>query len=262
MSLSELGRDEEAIKEAERAVELNPGDSAAHLDLAISAKRGDQERAIAEAYRAIKLGSENSSAYQFLMNCLFESRRYNEAAGLGREWLAMTPYDAAAHSALGFALTQDGDLTTATQHLGYVMMLRPEVEQAHVQLRQILLSLASEQDGLQRLRDIAVNAPDSPRMLDEIAWLLATYPDSRSRDGTEAVRLAEHACDLTERKIPALLDTLAAAYAETGDFPRAISAGEEALNRARSSGDNDAVKLSENILSSLHENVPYREEPK
>jgi tetratricopeptide (TPR) repeat protein len=142
------------------------------------------------------------------------------------------------------------------------MMLRPEVEQAHAQLRQILLSLASEQDGLQRLRDIAANAPDSPRMLDEIAWLLATYPDSKSRDGTEAVRLAEHACDLTERKIPALLDTLAAAHAEAGDFPRAIAAAEEALNRARSSGDNDAVKLSENILASLRENVPYREEPK
>jgi tetratricopeptide (TPR) repeat protein len=241
---------------------LKPNDSAVHLDLAISAKRSDLDRAIAEAHHAIELGPENSSAYQFLMNCLFESHRYNEAAGLGREWLAVTPYDAAAHSALGSALAEDGDLATGAQHLGYVMMLRPEVEQAHAQLRQILLSLASEQDGLQRLRDIAANAPDSPRMLDEIAWLLATYPDSKSRDGTEAVRLAEHACDLTERKIPALLDTLAAAYAEAGDFPRAISAAEEALNRARSSGDNDAVKLSENILASLRENVPYREEPK
>jgi tetratricopeptide (TPR) repeat protein len=262
LSLNELGHDEEAIKEAERAIELKPNDSAVHLDLAISAKRSDLDRAIAEAHHAIELGPENSSAYQFLMNCLFESRRYNEAAGLGREWLAVTPYDAAAHSALGLALAEDGDLATAAQHLGYVMMLRPEVEQAHAQLRQILLSLASEQDGLQRLRDIAANAPDSPRMLDEIAWLLATYPDSKSRDGTEAVRVAEHACDLTERKIPALLDTLAAAYAEAGDFPRAIAAAEEALNRARSSGDNDAVKLSENILASLRENVPYREEPK
>ena len=140
-------------------------------------------------------------------------------------------------------------------------MLRPEVEQAHAQLRQILLALAKEQDGLQRLREIAANAPDSPRMLDELAWLLATYPDSKSRDGTEAVRLAKHACELTERKIPALLDTLAAAYAEAGDFPQAISAAEEALGHARSSGDNDAAKLSESILASLRENLPYRQEP-
>jgi tetratricopeptide (TPR) repeat protein len=260
LSLSELGRDEEAIKEAERAIELKPSDSAGHLQLAISVRRSDPERAIVEAHRAIDLGPEDSSAYQLLMSCLFESRRYKEAADLGRELLAVTPYDAAAHSALGSALADNGDLVSAAQHLGYVMMLRPDVEQAHAQLRQILLLLAKESDGLQRLRVIAANAPDSPRMLDEVAWLLATYPDSKSRDGTEAVRLAEHACDLTERKIPALLDALAAAYAEAGDFPRAISTVEEALNRARSSGDNDAVKLSESILGSLRENLPYREE--
>jgi tetratricopeptide (TPR) repeat protein len=261
LGLTELGRDAEAIEEAEQAIELDPNDSDVRLDLAVSIKRKDRERAIAEARRAIEFGPENSSAYQFLMDCLFESRRYNEAADLGREWLTLTPYDAAAHSALGSALAENGDLVSAAQHLGYVMMLRPEVEQAHAQLRQILLSLAKEPDGLQRLRDISANAPDSPRMLDELAWLLATYPDSKSRDGTEAVRLAERACALTERRIPALLDTLAAAYAESGDFSRAISAAEEALNRARSSGDNDAVKLSESILGSLRENVPYRQEP-
>jgi tetratricopeptide (TPR) repeat protein len=261
LSLNELGRDEEAIKEAERAIQLSPADSAAHLHLAISLKRSDTERAIAEARRAIELGPENSSAYQLLMNCLFESHRYNEAIELGREWLAVSPYDVAAHSALGVAMAGAGDLVSAAQHFGYVMMLRPEVEQAHAQLRQILLSLAREPDGLQRLRDIAANSPDSPRMLDELAWLLATYPDSKSRDGTEAVRLAERACVLTDRRIPALLDTLAAAYAEAGNFESAISVAEEALNRAHSSGDTDAIKLSENILASLRKNLPYHREP-
>jgi tetratricopeptide (TPR) repeat protein len=261
LSLSELGHDEEAIKEAERATELNPTGSAPHLDLAISLRRSDQERATAEARHTIQLGPENSSAYQFLMNCLFELHRYDEASDLGREWLAVSPYDAAAHSALGSVLAENGDLVSAAQHLGYAMMLRPEVEQVHAQLRRVLLLLARAPDGLQRLREIAGNAPDSPRMLDELAWLLATYPDSKSRDGTEAVRLAERACALTERRIPALLDTLAAAYAEGGDFPRAISVAEEALNGARSSGDNDAVKLSESILTSLRENLPYRQEP-
>jgi len=261
LSLGELGQDQEAVKEAEAAIELDPTSSAAHLDLGICVWRSDQERAIAEARRAMELGPENFSAYQFLMNCLFESRRYTEAADLARDWLTVTPYDAAAHSALGSALTEIGDLVPAARHLGYVMMLRPGVEQAHAQLRQILLSLARKQDGLQRLRDVAESAPDSPRMLDELAWLLATYPDSKSRDGTEAVGLAEHACALTGRRIPALLDTLAAAYAEVGDFPQAMSVLQEALNRARSTGDNEAVKLSESILASLRENRPYREEP-
>jgi tetratricopeptide (TPR) repeat protein len=259
--LTELGRDDEAVKEAEKASGLNPASSAAHFDLAISAKRTDLERAIEEARRALELGPENFSVYPFLMNCLFESHRYNEAIDLGRKWLAATPYDAAAHSALSSVLAEKQELVLAAKHLGYVMMLRPGVEQAHAQLRQILLSLAREPDGLHKLRDIAAGAPDSPRMLDELAWLLATYPDSEARDGAEAVRLAENACALTQRRIPALLDTLAAAYAEAGDFTRALSVAEEALNRAHAAGDDDAVKLSENILVSLGENLPYREEP-
>jgi tetratricopeptide (TPR) repeat protein len=141
------------------------------------------------------------------------------------------------------------------------MMLRPNADEALAQLHQIVLSLAKAPDGLQRLREIAAEAPDSPRMLDEIAWLLATDPDSNSRDGTEAVRLAERACMLTDRRVPVLLDTLAAAYAETGDFGRALAAAEEALNRGRSAGDVDAVKLSENILASLRAHLPYRQEP-
>jgi tetratricopeptide (TPR) repeat protein len=228
LSLSELGDDAEAVKEAERAVQLAPTDSAAHLNLAIAAKRTDMERAIVEAQCAIKLGPENFSAYQLLMNCLLESGRYNEAAAFGPEWLAVSPFDVAAHSALATAMAWTGYLAAAARQLGYVMMLRPNTEEALAQLHQILVSLAKAPDGLQRLRDIATNAPDSPRMLDEVAWLLATYPDSNSRDGAEAVRLAERACAVTDRRVPALLATLAAAYAETGDFSRAVATGEEA----------------------------------
>ena len=259
--MSELGDDAEAVKEAERAVELAPTDSAAHLNLAIAAKRTDMERAIAEARRAIELGPENFSAYQLLMKCLLESGRYNEAAAFGPEWLAVSPFDVAAHSSVAVAMAQTGDLVTAARQLGYVMMLRPNAEEALAQLHQIVLSLAKAPDGLQRLRDIAANAPDSPRMLDELAWLLATYPDSNARDGAEAVRLAERACALTDRRVPALLATLAAAYAEAGDFPRAVATGEEALSEARSLGDTDGIKLSENILASVRANVPYRHEP-
>ena len=61
LSLSELGDDAEAVKEAERAIELAPTDSSAHLNLAISAKRADIEHAMAEARRAIELGPENFS---------------------------------------------------------------------------------------------------------------------------------------------------------------------------------------------------------
>jgi tetratricopeptide (TPR) repeat protein len=261
LSLSELGDDAGAVKEAERAVELASMDSEAHLNLAITTARNDMERAISEARRAIELGPGNFSAYQLLMKCLVDSKRYNEAATFGPEWLAASPFDVAAHSSLAVAMAQTGDLVTAARQFGYVMMLGPNAEDALAQVHQILVSLAKTPDGLQRLRDIAANAPDSPRMLDELAWLLATYPESDARDGAEAVRLAERACKLTDRRLPALLATLAAAYAETGDFSRGVAAAEEALKSAQAIGDTDSVKLSENILMALRADLPFRHKP-
>jgi tetratricopeptide (TPR) repeat protein len=261
LTLNQLGHGDEAVKEAEHAIGLDPNSPDAHLDLAVSIRQQDLPRAVEESRRAIELGPENSFAYQFLMNCLLESGSYREASDLGREWLAIAPYNAIAHLPLASALAGTGDLVPAANQLGYVMLLSPNTEQAHANLRQVLVTVAKGPRGREQLREISAAAPDSPRMLDELAWLLATNPDSSARDGNEAVRVSERACDLTERKIPALLDTLAAAYAERGEFQRAIAAGEEALNRARSSGDDDAVKLSERILSSARDNLPYRDEP-
>jgi WD40 repeat protein/serine/threonine protein kinase len=61
------------------------------------------------------------------------------------------------------------------------------------------------------------------------AWVLATDPDSRYRDGQRAVRLAERAVAVTWRESAAYLDTLAAAYAETGQFTNAIRIQQEAI---------------------------------
>ena len=261
LSLSELGDDAEAVKEAARAVELAPMDSEAHLNLAIAAARTDMERAISESRRAIELGPENFSAYQMLMKSFVDSKRYNEAATFGPEWLAVSPFDFAAHSSLAVAMAQTGDPVSAARQFGYVMMIRPNAEDALTQVHEILVSLAKAPDGLQRLRDIAGNAPDSPRMLDELAWLLATYPDSDVRDGAEAIRLAERACKLTDRRIPAFLATLAAAYAETGDFSRGVATAEEALRKAQTAGDTESVKLIENILMALRADLPFRHKP-
>ncbi len=61
-----------------------------------------------------------------------------------------------------------------------------------------------------------------------LAWLLATCPDNGVRDGGRAVGILEPVVDGGER-LPVLLDTLAAAYAETGVFSRALELAGEAL---------------------------------
>lgn len=73
-------------------------------------------------------------------------------------------------------------------------------------------------------------------VLNNLAWQLAAHPDEAVRNGEEAVRWAEKAAALTKHKDPAILDTLAAAYAEVGDFGKAVAAADKAADLARRQG--------------------------
>ena len=64
--------------------------------------------------------------------------------------------------------------------------------------------------------------PEFAGAMNGLAWLLATCHDERFRDGQRAVELATKACEITEHKDHLMLDTLAVAYAETGNFESAI----------------------------------------
>jgi tetratricopeptide (TPR) repeat protein len=59
--------------------------------------------------------------------------------------------------------------------------------------------------------------------------VLATASDEVFRDANQAVRLAERAATLTERRNAEVLDALAAAYAVQGQFERALEAVGEAI---------------------------------
>jgi tetratricopeptide (TPR) repeat protein len=68
----------------------------------------------------------------------------------------------------------------------------------------------------------ALGQDPNPAVLNEFAWFLATCPDQSQRNGKQAVQYAAKACELTEWKIANYIGTLAAAYAETGDFDTAM----------------------------------------
>ena len=56
----------------------------------------------------------------------------------------------------------------------------------------------------------------------DLAWQLATCPDASLRDGKKAVKYATKACDLSQWNNLRQISTLAASYAESGDFSEAI----------------------------------------
>ncbi len=101
--------------------------------------------------------------------------------------------------------------------------------------------------------------PEDAAALNDLAWLLATSPIDELRSGKEAVRLAECVRDLTKGRDPAVLDTLAAAYAETGHFSRAMEWARKAIGLAAAQ-DKTPLAVALNMrLREYSQNRPHRD---
>jgi cytochrome c-type biogenesis protein CcmH/NrfG len=84
-------------------------------------------------------------------------------------------------------------------------------------------------EALQAYREAARLYPTNPFVLNKLAWSLAMNPVKELRDGREAIQLAGQAVELTGHQQPMLLITLAAAYAENGQFTKTFEIARNAL---------------------------------
>ena len=84
--------------------------------------------------------------------------------------------------------------------------------------------------ALDDLDEVLRVAPNSARAQRERAWILATCPDAKVRNGEQAVLSASKACELTGWSEPHTLAILAAACSEVADFPGALKWQQKALD--------------------------------
>ena len=156
----------------------------------------------------------------------------------------------AARYAVDYSLLQDEDLKRSCRLI--------QIEALNKRIAAMPTKNATFYDALARLYsdtgqvdEAIVNykqalalVPTFAKSMIDLAWHLAVHKQAKAYDPQEAVRLAECACQLTNYRMPEVLDTLGAAYAAAGKFPLALAVAQEALRQAQSS---KTTQLAEQI---------------
>ena len=120
------------------------------------------------------------------------------------------------------------------------------------------LRLGDPAAAIQALRQCIELHPDSVIERRFLAWILATHPDDHIRDGAEAVRLAEHVCHTMQALDGVSLGTLAGAYAEVGEFEKAVKAQRRSIKYCEQRGDPGNADAAKRQLEYYESGRPFR----
>jgi tetratricopeptide (TPR) repeat protein len=225
LELVQLGQLDAARNVAEQTLRWAEGNADCHLALgAVLARQKQWDPAAAQARRAMELAPDHLLGSQRLAEWLEQAGRRKEALVACRDALRINPTQVKLHFLLGSGLASEGQASAAIE--AYRTALRLDSNFAPA--------------------------------LDALARILATHPDPKLRNGAEAVLLATRACEANASKNAAYLETLAAAYAETGRFAEAISTAQKAISVARATNDEQHALLGEKLLALFQAGRPFR----
>ena len=157
-----------------------------------------------------------------LGNLLAQKGRIDEAIAHYQTAITVRPDHFLARYGLGHALLEKGELDSAIQVCRSALLLRPLDADCHTTLAIALEEKGNPAEAIQHYQKALELAPKSIPTLTNLAWLLATSQDASLRNGLKAVELAKQADRLVGGTNTLVLRTLAAAYAENGEFANAI----------------------------------------
>lgn len=234
-SLMERGQLDDALSYFQRALAVRSRSEHRHYNLSLAlihdsvgnalARKGRLDDAIVHFRQAIELRPDFPDAHYNLGTALFQKGDLDGAIAEWRTTLSIHPFDAGAHTSLGNALVQEGWLSEAVDH--YEKALQSE--------------------------------PDSILPLNNLAWVMSTGPDDSLRNNEIAVQLATKANQLSKESNPVFIRTLAAAYAQAGQFEKAIETARRALEQANAQGVHDLASQIQEELDLYQRRTPLRD---
>lgn len=249
-------------------LEKDPSSWVAYNNLGVlSLEKKDYPQAIRQFQLAISLKPDLAEAQSNLSLAFLKEGKTDDAIEHGLQAVRLEPDSSKLHSILGTAFWSKGDARQAAIYFRNAISHEPVVPQAHYNLGLLYLKEASAfqnispREALTHFeKALALNGRTTQTVY-TLAWILATHPDVSIRDGTRAVQLAQEACERTNYRDPVLLDTLAAAYAETGRFQDAIQIEQTAAHIVNQHKQEKQLNQIMSRLQLYQSGQPYREAP-
>jgi len=173
--------------------------------------------------------------------------------------LQLDPTAAPAFLGRGLAFVETGQPDWAIADLTEALRLDPRLARAYTGRGVAWKAKHEYQHAIDDLNEAIRLAPNDADAHSALATIRATCPDDRYRDGSLAFANATRAYQLHGKTCAHCLDTLGAAYAEAGDFPRAVTWQTKAL-AALPEGDAERDSFDAR-LALYRDNKPYRDQP-
>ena len=259
--LSEKGEIDEAIAHYRKTLEMSPDFADADYNLGNALlQKGEIDAAVVHCQRAVTIQPNDPEAQVALGNALFQKGLIDESIVHYQKALAIRPYYVTAHYNLSSAFLKKGEIDKAILHCQAVLSIQPEHADAHTTLAAALLRKGEIGSAIEQYKKALEIAPRSVPALNNLAWILATYSDPAFRDGTKALELAQEANEFSSRNNPVILRTLAAAYANVGQFSTAVEVGQLALSLT--DRQSPLASALQRELAGYQASEPYRESVK
>jgi tetratricopeptide (TPR) repeat protein len=171
----------------------------------------------------------------------------------------VNPSFAEAQANLGVTLSAQGRLEEGADHLRRAIALQPRYSAAHRNLGETYALQHRLGDAAAEYLKALESQPDQVSVLSRASWILATASDERVRDGARALDLAGRAVTLSGHQDADSLDSLAAAFAELGQFDSAVATAREGVAVARSRGNRNLTSGLEQRATLYARGQKYRE---
>ena len=160
---------------------------------------------------------------------------------------------------LGNVFVRKGDVEAAIYNYRKALQVNPDFFKAYYNIARILSNQGNIDEAIYNYQNALRINNETPQALYNLSWIYSTSEKRRYRNGINAVKLAEKLCMLTDYQQPLALDALAAAYAENGNFEKAVETAQKALELALQLGPEEHVIGLKKRLKLYQAGQPYRQ---